>query len=194
MNVPYVIEQVAGGERSYDIYSRMLKDRIIFLNGVVEDHQSKVITALLLFLESENDKKPINMYINSPGGHVTSGLAIYDTMQYIKAPVSTVCLGQACSMGSFLLMAGEKGMRHSLPNAKIMIHQPSGGASGQATDIQIMADEIQKTKKRLTQKYAEHCEKADYDTFYALMERDKFMSPEESLELGLIDSVVTTKP
>ncbi|MFA5488320.1 MAG: ATP-dependent Clp protease proteolytic subunit [Candidimonas sp.] len=191
--VPIVVEQTGRGERSYDLYSRLMKDRIIFVGGQVHDHMAELIVAQLLYLESENPDKDISMYINSPGGVVTSGLAIYDTIQFIKPKVSTVCIGQACSMGSFLLMAGEPGMRFSLPNARIMIHQPSGGTGGQATDIEIQAKEIIKLKEKLTKKYSEHCGRS-YDEFYALMERDKFLDPQEALELGLIDKVIDKRP
>lgn len=191
--VPMVIEQTSRGERSFDIYSRLLKERIIFLVGEVEDHISSLVCAQLLFLESENPKKEISIYINSPGGVVTSGMAMYDTMQYIKCPVATVCIGQACSMGSLLLAGGEKGMRYSLPNSRIMIHQPSGGARGQATDIEIQAREILKLRERLNQIYVKHTGQP-FDKIAANVERDNFMSPEEAKAFGLIDEVVTNRP
>lgn len=191
--VPMVVEQTSRGERSYDIYSRLLKERIIFLMGGVEDGISSLICAQLLFLESENPNKEISMYINSPGGVVTSGMAIYDTMQYIKSPVSTVCLGQACSMGSLLLAAGEKGKRFALPNSSIMIHQPSGGAQGQATDIEIQAREIIKLRQRLNEVYVQHTGQK-IDVISEAVERDNFMSAEEAKEFGLIDEVVNKRP
>lgn len=191
--MPIVIEQTGRGERAYDIFSRLLKERIICLMGPVDDNISSLIVAQLLFLQSENSTKPIHMYINSPGGSVTSGLAIYDTMQYVKPPIATWCVGQACSMGSLLLAAGEPGMRHSLPNSRIMIHQPSGGASGQATDIQIQAEEIQKMKNKLTQIYAKHTDQT-FDVLMGKMERDTFLDPEEAKQLGLIDSVLEHPP
>ncbi len=191
--VPMVVEQTNRGERAYDIYSRLLKERIIFLTGGVEDHVASVICAQLLFLESENPSKDIAFYINSPGGVVTSGLSIYDTMQYIRPQVSTVCLGQAASMGSLLLTAGAPGKRFALPNARIMIHQPSGGAQGQATDIEIHAREILRTRERLNNIYVEHTGQK-LKTIETAMERDKFMSPEEAKEFGLIDEVVNKRP
>ncbi|RVU39285.1 ATP-dependent Clp endopeptidase proteolytic subunit ClpP [Hwanghaeella grinnelliae] len=191
--VPMVVEQTNRGERSYDIYSRLLKERIIFLTGGVEDHVASVICAQLLFLESENPSKDIAFYINSPGGVVTSGLSIYDTMQYIRPEVSTVCLGQAASMGSLLLTAGAKDKRFALPNARIMIHQPSGGAQGQASDIEIHAREILRTRERLNQIYVTHTGQK-LKTIETAMERDKFMSPEEAKEFGLIDEVVNKRP
>lgn len=191
--MPYVIEQTSRGERSYDIYSRLLKERIIFLVGQVEDNISASICAQLLFLESENPNKEISFYINSPGGVVTSGMAMYDTMQYIKSPVSTVCIGQACSMGSLLLAAGAKGKRFSLPNARIMIHQPSGGAQGQATDIEIQAREILKLRQRLNEIYVKHTGQP-LDKITTAVERDNFMSAEEAKAFGLIDEVVTSRP
>lgn len=191
--VPMVIEQTARGERSFDIFSRMLKERIIFLQGEVEDHMSGLICAQLLFLESENPNKEISLYINSPGGVVTSGMAMYDTMQYIKSPVSTVCVGQACSMGSLLLCAGAKGKRFSLPNSRIMIHQPSGGARGQATDIEIQAREILKLRERLNQVYVKHTGQT-FEKVSAAVERDNFMSAEEAKTFGLIDEVVEKRP
>ncbi|OEJ68052.1 ATP-dependent Clp endopeptidase proteolytic subunit ClpP [Magnetovibrio blakemorei] len=191
--VPMVVETTNRGERAYDIYSRLLKERIIFLTGQVEDHVSSLICAQLLFLESENPSKDISFYINSPGGVVTSGLAIYDTMQYIRPKVSTVCVGQAASMGSLLLAAGEKGMRYALPNARVMIHQPSGGTQGQATDIEIQAREILSLRARLNDIYVHHTGQKLDDIEHA-MERDKFLSPEEAKSFGLIDEVVTKRP
>ena len=187
--IPMVVEQSNRGERAYDIYSRLLKERIIFLVGPVNDSVSTLVTAQLLFLESENPKKEISFYINSPGGLVTSGLGIYDTMQYIKPPVSTLCIGQASSMGSFLLAAGEKGKRFSLPNSRIMVHQPSAGYQGQATDIEIHAREIMALKNRLNKIYSKHTKKSESDIKKAL-ERDNFMTPEEAKDFGLIDEVV----
>ena len=187
--IPMVVEQSSRGERAYDIYSRLLKERIIFLVGPVNDTVSTLITAQLLFLESENPKKEISFYINSPGGLVTSGLGIYDTMQYIKPPVSTLCIGQASSMGSFLLAAGEKGKRFSLPNSRIMVHQPSAGYQGQATDIEIHAKEILALKDRLNKIYSKHTKKNESEIKKAL-ERDNFMTPEEAKDFGLIDEVV----
>ena len=187
--IPMVVEQSNRGERAYDIYSRLLKERIIFLVGPVNDTVSTLITAQLLFLESENPKKEISFYINSPGGLVTSGLGIYDTMQYIKPPVSTLCIGQASSMGSFLLASGEKGRRFALPNSRIMIHQPSAGFQGQATDIEIHAKEILALKDRLNKIYAKHTKKNESEIKKAL-ERDNFMSAPEAKEFGLIDEVV----
>ena len=187
--IPMVVEQTNKGERAYDIYSRLLKERIVFLVGPVNDSVASLVTAQLLFLESENPKKEINFYINSPGGLVTSGLGIYDTMQYIKSPVSTLCIGQASSMGSFLLAAGEKGKRFSLPHSRIMVHQPSAGFQGQATDIQIHAKEILSLKERLNQIYSKHTGKSVKEIAQAL-ERDKFMTAEEAKGFGLIDSVV----
>ena len=187
--IPMVVEQSNRGERAYDIYSRLLKERIVFLVGPVNDSVSTLVTAQLLYLESENPKKEISFYINSPGGLVTSGLGIYDTMQYIKPPVSTLCIGQASSMGSFLLAAGEKGKRFSLPNSRIMVHQPSAGYEGQATDIEIHAKEILALKDRLNKIYSKHTKKSEPDIKKAL-ERDKFMTPEEAKQFGLIDEVV----
>jgi len=187
--IPMVVEQTNKGERAFDIYSRLLKERIVFLVGPVNDSVASLVTAQLLFLESENPKKEINFYINSPGGLVTSGLGIYDTMQYIKSPVSTLCIGQASSMGSFLLAAGEKGKRFSLPHSRIMVHQPSAGFQGQATDIQIHAKEILSLKERLNQIYSKHTGKSLKEISQAL-ERDKFMTAEEAKDFGLIDSVV----
>ncbi len=189
MLVPIVVEQTARGERSYDIYSRLLKERIIFLVGGVDDHMASLICAQLLFLESENPDKEIFMYINSPGGIVTSGLSIYDTMQYIRPKVSTLCFGQAASMGSLLLAAGEAGMRYALPNARIMIHQPSGGYSGQATDIEIHAKEILSLKARLNQIYVKHTgQKLSH--IEKNMERDNFLSAEAAKEFGIVDQVL----
>ena len=191
--IPMVVEQTNRGERSYDIYSRLLKERIIFLNGPVEDMMASVICAQLLFLESENPSKDIFMYINSPGGVVTSGMAIYDTMEYIRPDVSTVCIGQAASMGSLLLTAGAAGKRHCLPNARIMTHQPSGGFQGQATDIEIHAKEIISLRSRLNKIYEKHSGKT-LKQIEKIMERDTFMSPTEAKEMGLIDEVVTKRP
>ena len=187
--IPMVVEQSSRGERAYDIYSRLLKERIIFLVGPVNDHAATLVTAQLLFLESENPKKEISFYITSPGGLVTSGLGIYDTMQYIKPPVSTLCIGQASSMGSFLLAAGEKGKRFSLPNSRIMVHQPSAGYQGQATDIEIHAKEILALKDRLNKIYSKHTKKNEAEIKKAL-ERDNFMTPNEAKAFGLIDEVV----
>lgn len=188
--VPIVVEQTARGERSFDIFSRLLKERIIFVSGQVHDGMSTLIVAQLLFLEAENPKKEISMYINSPGGVVTSGLSIYDTMQYIRPPVSTLCVGQAASMGSLLLAAGQKGHRFTLPNSRIMVHQPSGGYQGQATDIMIHAQETQKLKNRLNQIYVEHTGQ-DLATVEAALERDNFMDAETAKEWGLVDEIVT---
>jgi ATP-dependent Clp protease protease subunit len=190
--VPMVVEQTSRGERAYDIYSRLLKDRIVFLVGTVNDTVASLITAQLLYLESENPKKEISFYINSHGGLVTAGLGIYDTMQYIKPPVSTLCIGQASSMGSFLLAAGEKGKRLSLPNSRIMVHQPSAGFQGQATDIEIHAKEILDLKKRLNKIYSKHTKKSE-DEIRKALERDKFMSPAEAKDFGLIDEVVAKR-
>ncbi|GGF51908.1 ATP-dependent Clp protease proteolytic subunit [Terasakiella brassicae] len=191
--VPMVVETTNRGERAYDIYSRLLKERIIFITGQVEDHMASLICAQLLFLESENPDKDIAMYINSPGGVVTSGLSIYDTMQYIRPDVSTVCLGQACSMGSLLLAAGAAGKRYALPNSRIMVHQPSGGAQGQATDIEIQAREILALKRRLNEIYVHHTGQKLEEIEKAL-ERDRFMQPEEAKSFGLIDQVVSSRP
>jgi ATP-dependent Clp protease protease subunit len=188
--VPMVIEQTGRGERSYDIYSRLLKERIIFLTGEFEDNMSSLIVAQLLFLESEDPDKDIYMYINSPGGVVTSALAIYDTMQYVKPKVATLCIGQACSAGSLILMAGEAGMRYSLPNSRIMIHQPSGGFRGQATDAEIHLNDLLETKKRLNSLYVNHT-KRKIEEVEKAMERDNFMNPQQALEFGLIDKIVT---
>jgi len=187
--VPIVVEQTSKGERSYDIYSRLLKERIIFVTGQIEDYMASIIVAELLFLESENPNKPIYMYINSPGGAVTAGLAIYDTMQYIKSEVITICIGQAASAGSLLLTAGAPGKRYALPHSRIMTHQPSGGAQGQATDILIHAAEIKNIKEKLNRIYTHHTGK-DYEFICDMMERDKFMSPEEALSIGLIDKII----
>ena len=193
MLVPMVIEQTARGERAFDIYSRLLKERIIFMTGPVNDAVSSLVCAQLLFLESENPKKDISFYINSPGGVVTSGLAIYDTMQYIRPDVATVCIGQAASMGSLLLAAGAKGKRFSLPNARIMVHQPSGGAQGQATDIEIQAREILNLRKRLNEIYVKHTGQP-IEAIEQALERDKFLSPDEAKAFGLIDEVVVSRP
>jgi len=191
--VPMVIEQTSRGERSFDIYSRLLKERVIFLVGPVEDNMANLVVAQLLFLESENPDKDIHLYINSPGGSVTAGMSIYDTMQFIKPDVSTMCIGQACSMGAFLLAGGAKEKRFALPNSRVMIHQPSGGAQGQATDISIHAEEILKIRRRLNELMAEHTgqtfEKICEDT-----ERDNFMSAEESKDYGLVDQVLDRRP
>ena len=191
--VPMVVEQSSRGERAFDIYSRLLKERIIFINGPIDDNVSSVICAQLLFLESENPKQDISIYINSPGGIVTSGLAIYDTMEYIRPECSTVCMGQAASMGSLLLMAGAAGKRFSLPNSRIMTHQPSGGFSGQATDIEIHAREILNLRERLNGIYVKHTGRSLKD-IEAIMERDTFMAPEEALKHGLIDEIVAKRP
>jgi ATP-dependent Clp protease protease subunit len=191
--VPMVVEQTNRGERAYDIYSRLLKERIIFMVGPVNDGVASLICAQLLFLESENPNKDIAFYINSPGGIVTSGLAIYDTMQYIRPPVSTLCIGQAASMGSLLLTAGAKGKRYTLPNSRIMIHQPSGGFQGQATDIEIHAKEILQTRTRLNEIYAKHTGQT-VKVIEEAMERDKFLSPDEAKTFGLIDEVVQNRP
>ena len=190
--VPMVVEQSNKGERAYDIYSRLLKERIIFLDGPINDNVASLVTAQLLFLESEDPKKEINLYINSPGGLVTAGLGIYDTMQYIKPDVSTLCIGQAASMGSFLLAAGKKGKRFSLPNSRIMVHQPSAGFQGQATDIEIHANEVLALKKRLNEIYSKHTGKSVDDIKKAL-ERDNFMTPDIAKDFGLIDEVVENR-
>ncbi|MBT3938613.1 MAG: ATP-dependent Clp endopeptidase proteolytic subunit ClpP [Pelagibacterales bacterium] len=187
--IPMVVEQSGRGERAYDIFSRLLKERIIFITGGVHDEMATVIIAQLLFLEAENPDKAISMYINSPGGIVSSGLAIYDTMQYIKPPVSTMCVGQAASMGSLLLSAGEKGQRFALPNSRIMVHQPSGGFQGQATDIEIHAREILDLKNRLNTIYSKHTGQS-VKKITEILERDKFLNPKEAKELGLIDEIV----
>ena len=191
--VPMVVEQTSRGERAYDIFSRLLKERIIFVNGTVHDGMSTLVVAQLLHLEAENPSKEISMYINSPGGVVTAGLSIYDTMQYIKPKVSTLCVGQAASMGSLLLTAGEKDMRFSLPNSSIMVHQPSGGYQGQATDIMIHAEFTQKLKRRLNEIYVNHTGQK-YEVVEAALERDNFMSPEDAKDWGLIDEIVTNRP
>ena len=190
--VPYVIEQTSRGERSYDIYSRLLKDRIIFLGEEVTDVSASLVVSQLLFLESEDPNKDISLYINSPGGSVTAGMAIYDTLQYIKCDVSTICMGMAASMGAFLLAGGAKGKRMALPNAEIMIHQPSGGAQGQATDIKIVADHILKTKKKLNEILAANTGQP-LEVIAADTERDNYMSAEEAVAYGLIDSIVTKR-
>lgn len=187
--VPMVIEQSGRGERSFDIYSRLLRERIIFLNGEVNDTVSALICAQLLFLEAENPTKPISLYINSPGGAVSSGLAMYDTMRYIRAPVQTLCMGTAYSMGSFLLMAGEPGERAALPNASILVHQPSGGFQGQASDMLIHAEHMKRTKQRMIRLYAEHCGRT-YEEVERALDRDRFMTAEEALEWGLIDRIL----
>ena len=191
--VPMVVEQTNRGERAYDIYSRLLKERIVFLTGPIDDYVASLITAQLLFLEAENPKKEVSFYINSGGGIVTSGLAVYDTLQYIRPPVTTLCIGQAASMGSLLLAAGEPGMRFALPNARIMVHQPSGGAHGQATDIEIHAREILNLRERLNKIYVKHTGQKLKD-IEAALERDKFMSPEEAKEFGIIDEIVEKRP
>ena len=190
--VPMVVEQSGRGERAYDIYSRLLKERVVFLIGPLNDHVANLVIAQMLFLESENPEEPINLYINSPGGLVTAGLAMYDTMQYIKCPVHTVCIGQAASAGSLILAAGKEGNRYALPHSKIMIHQPSGGFSGQASDIKIHAEEILKTKKRLNEIYQKHT-KISISEIEKAMERDRFFDPEEAQKFGLIDKVITTR-
>lgn len=191
--VPMVVEQTPRGERSYDIFSRLLKERIIFVTGAIEDPISSLIVAQLLFLESENPDKKIYMYINSPGGAITSGMAMYDTMQYVRPPVSTVCIGQAGSFGSILLTAGEPGMRYALPNARVMIHQPLGGYQGQATDIEIHAKEILGIKQRINQIYSHHT-KRDVSEIEEIIERDFFFSAEEAVKFGLIDKVLHKRP
>ena len=190
--VPMVVEQTARGERSYDIYSRLLKERIIFVSGPVHDGMATLLVAQLLFLEAENPKKDISMYINSPGGVVTSGLSIYDTMQYIRPKISTLCVGQAASMGSLLLAAGEAGMRFSLPNSRIMVHQPSGGFQGQASDIELQAREIIELKKRLNLIYVKHCGQK-LEKVESSLDRDNFMTPDEALKWGLIDEIIETR-
>jgi ATP-dependent Clp protease, protease subunit len=191
--VPMVVEQTSRGERSFDIYSRLLRERIIFVTGQVEDHMASIIVAQLLFLESENPAKDISMYINSPGGAVTAGMAIHDTMQYIRPRVSTVCIGQAASMGSFLLAAGEKGMRIALPNARIMVHQPSGGAQGMASDIEIQAREILRIRHRMNNLYVQYTGKSLADIEKS-MDRDTFLEAEEALAFGIVDKVFATRP
>lgn len=190
--VPMVIEQTPKGERSFDIFSRLLKERIIFLNGEVNDESSALVCAQLLFLEAENPKKDISLYINSPGGVITSGMAMYDTMQYISCDVATICIGQACSMGSFLLAGGTKGKRYSLPNSQIMIHQPSGGARGQAADIEIQAKLILDLRKRLNAIYAQNTGQK-ISVIEKAMDRDNFMTPEEALKFGLIDHIISNR-
>jgi ATP-dependent Clp protease, protease subunit len=190
--VPMVVEQSARGERSFDIYSRLLRERIIFLNGEVNDALSGLVCAQLLFLEADNPNKPINLYINSYGGVITSGLAMYDTMRFIKSPVHTLCMGTARSMGSFLLMAGARGQRAALPNASLHVHQPLGGFQGQASDILIHAEEIQQTKRRITRLYAEHCGRS-YEDVERTLDRDHFMTAEQAREWGLIDRIVTER-
>jgi len=190
--VPMVIEESSRGERAFDIFSRLLRERIIFVNGPIEDHMSALICAQLLFLEADNPKKEISLYINSPGGVVTSGFAIYDTMQYIKAPVATFCMGFAASMGSFLLMAGEPGQRVSMPNARILVHQPSGGFQGQVSDIERHAEDILKTKRRIIELYAKHCGK-EYAEVEKTLDRDYFMSAEEAKDWGIVDAVYETR-
>lgn len=191
--VPIVIEQTGRGERAYDIFSRLLKERIICVMGPIHDEMASLVVAQLLFLQSESSKKPVHMYINSPGGSVTAGLGIYDTMQYILPPIATWCVGQACSMASLLLAAGAPGMRHSLPNARIMIHQPSGGVQGQATDIQIQAEEILKLKKQINNLFVKHTGLL-LDRVESSMERDKFMTPSEAKEFGIIDKILDQPP
>ena len=194
MIIPTVIESTGRGERAYDIYSRLLKDRIVMLNGEVNDHTANLVVAQMLFLESQNSAEDINFYINSPGGVVTAGLGIYDTMQFIKSPVSTIVMGQACSMGSFLAQAGEPGKRLVLPNSRTMIHQPSGGAGGQATDMEIQVKEILKMKENLTRIYEKHNSKGKtYEELKEAMERDNFMSAQEAVDFGLADKVVIRK-
>lgn len=190
--VPMVVEQTNRGERAYDIYSRLLKERIVFVTGPIEDHVASLITAQLLFLEAENPKKEISMYINSPGGVVTSGMAIYDTMQFIRPPVATLCIGQAASMGSLLLAAGEKGMRYALPNARIMLHQPSGGFQGQASDIERHAEDIIKMKRRLNDIYVRHTGQ-EYETIERTLDRDYFLSAEDARKFGIIDEVISKR-
>jgi ATP-dependent Clp protease, protease subunit len=190
--VPMVVEQTNRGERAYDIYSRLLKERIVFITGPIEDQVASLITAQLLFLEAENPKKEISMYINSPGGIVTSGMAIYDTMQFIRPPVATLCIGQAASMGSLLLAAGEKGMRYALPNARILLHQPSGGFEGQASDIERHAEDIIKMKRRLNEIYVRHTGQG-YATIEKTLDRDYFLSAEDALTFGIVDKVITKR-
>ena len=190
--VPMVVEQTNRGERAYDIYSRLLKERIIFITGPIEDHVSALVCAQLLFLEAENPKKEISMYINSPGGVVTSGMAVYDTMEFVKPAVSTLCVGQAASMGSLLLCAGEKDMRFSTPNARIMVHQPSGGFQGQASDIERHAEDIIKMKRRLNEIYVKHTGQT-YEAIETTLDRDYFMTAEQAREFGIVDQVITTR-
>jgi ATP-dependent Clp protease, protease subunit len=190
--VPMVVEQTNRGERAYDIYSRLLKERIVFVTGPIEDHLASLITAQLLFLEAENPKKEISMYINSPGGVVTSGMAIYDTMQFIRPPVATLCIGQAASMGSLLLAAGEKGMRYVLPNARVLLHQPSGGFQGQASDIERHAEDIIKMKRRLNDVYVRHTGQS-YENIEKTLDRDYFLTAEEAKTFGLVDEVISKR-
>ncbi|CAI2530142.1 ATP-dependent Clp protease proteolytic subunit precursor [Serratia ficaria] len=190
--VPMVVERTSRGERSYDIYSRLLRDRIVFLNGEVNDEIAEMLCAQLLFLEAENPERPINLYINSPGGAITSGFAIYDTMQYINAPVHTLCMGTARSMGSFLLMAGAAGHRMALPNASLHVHQPLGGFQGQASDILIHAEEMKRTKHRVIDLYAEHCGRR-YEEIERALDRDRFMTADEAVEWGLVDRVLRAR-
>lgn len=190
--VPMVVEQSTRGERSFDIYSRLLRERIIFVNGQVEDNMAALICAQLLFLEAENPKKEVSLYINSPGGSVTAGLAVYDTMQFIKAPVATLCMGTAMSMGSFLLMAGAPGRRASLPNAQILVHQPLGGYQGQATDVFIHAENLRQVKRRMIEAYAKHCGRS-YEDVERTLDRDHYMTPEEAKSWGLIDEVYSER-
>ena len=190
--IPFVVEQTSRGERAYDIYSRLLKERIIFLTGAIDDNVASLLCAQLLFLESDNPKKEISFYINSPGGIVWSGLAVYDTMQYISSKIMTICIGQAASAGSLLLASGEKGMRFSLPNSRIMIHQPSGGFQGQVTDIEIQTKEFIKTKKRLNEIYTKHTGKS-LKEIEQIMERDKYFSPQEAIKFGLIDKIIENR-
>jgi len=190
--VPMVVEQTNRGERAYDIYSRLLKERIVFVTGPIEDYVASLVTAQLLFLEAENPKKEISMYINSPGGVVTSGMAIYDTMQFVRPPVATLCIGQAASMASLLLCAGEKGMRYSLPNSRIMLHQPSGGFQGQASDIERHAEDIIKMKRRLNEVYVRHTGQ-DTETIERTLDRDYFMAAEDARKFGLVDEVISKR-
>jgi ATP-dependent Clp protease protease subunit len=190
--VPMVVEQTNRGERAYDIYSRLLKERIIFVTGPIEDHVASLITAQLLFLEAENPKKEISMYINSPGGIVTSGMAIYDTMQFVRPPIATLCIGQAASMGSLLLAAGEPGMRYALPNARVLLHQPSGGFQGQASDIERHAEDIIKMKRRLNDIYVRHTGQ-NYETIEKTLDRDYFLSAEDARVFGIVDEVITKR-
>ena len=190
--VPMLVEQTNRGERSYDIYSRLLKERIIFVTGPIEDHVASLITAQLLFLEAENPKKEISMYINSPGGIVTSGMAIYDTMQFVRPPIATLCIGQAASMGSLLLAAGEPGMRYALPNARVLLHQPSGGFQGQASDIERHAEDIIKMKRRLNDIYVRHTGQ-NYETIEKTLDRDYFLSAEDARVFGIVDEVITKR-
>ena len=190
--VPMVVEQSNRGERAYDIFSRLLKERIIFITGPVEDQMASLVCAQLLYLEADNPKKEISLYINSPGGVVTAGMSIYDTMQFVKPPVATLCMGQAASMGSLLLCAGNKDMRFALPNARIMVHQPSGGFQGQASDIQRHAEDILKMKRRLNEVYVKHCGQ-DYDTVEKTLDRDHFMTADEARDWGIVDKVVTNR-